>query len=161
MSLPSPRGSGVRATAGVVFFAAYLAAMSASVIPRLSFGVARLLDPWTHLNETWIRTLARQRGGEYAAAIASIARALPPDATYGLVDAVDLRDGGGYWIRFDLAPRKAIYLGTLEDLRRDPRPAELLVAEGRKLVLARPGPEPSELWGANELARALEATDAR
>ena len=161
MNEASPRRGGGRTVGGLLLVGAFLAAVSASVLPRLSFGVARLLETWPHLGESLPRTLARQRGAEYAAAIATISRAIPRTATYGLFDENDLRDGGSYWVRFDLAPRQAIYLGTLADLRRDPRAARRLLAEGMKLVLARPGPEPSELWGEAELAHALEAGDAR
>jgi hypothetical protein len=52
----------------------------------------------------------------YVARIETIRRAIPRDGEYLLVDGGTELEGGAYWVRFELAPRRARYLGRLSEL---------------------------------------------
>jgi hypothetical protein len=98
---------------------------------------------------------ARRRifGAEYVAAIERMRRAIPPDGAYWLVDAQPSEQGALYWIRFDLAPRRAELLGRLDEL---PPAAELRRrrARGARLVVVAYGRErPPRLLYRSELLR--------
>jgi hypothetical protein len=71
-----------------------------------------------HLGETPVEGRARIFGPAYTDAIEEIRRAIPKDAAYLLVDAGG-KTGSAYWVRFDLAPRRPILLGTPEQIRRE------------------------------------------
>jgi len=57
----------------------------------------------------------RIQGDAYVDAVEGIARIVPRDGAYFLVDAGPYRKGAAYWARFDLAPRKALFLGRPDD----------------------------------------------
>jgi hypothetical protein len=58
----------------------------------------------------------RLEGEPYVRGIDAIRAAVPEDEPYLLVEGGRLTDGDTYWVRFDLAPRRAILLGRLADL---------------------------------------------
>lgn len=144
-----------RSVLGLLLAAAFVAAIAASTLPAIAPAVATLFVAFDHAAESGPQALARMSGEEYAAAIAEIARRLPPDATYALADAVHLREGGGYWVRHDLAPRRPVYLGSLAEVAAQPDRARELLATGLPLVVAHGSPGPPELWGSAELERWL------
>jgi|GEM_PF-2660699 len=57
---------------------------------------------------------ARCFGDSYTRAIDEIRKALPADRAYLLVDGGRPQDGDAYWVRYDLAPRPAVFAGQLE-----------------------------------------------
>ena len=61
---------------------------------------------------------ARRRvlGERWVDAVDGIRRAVPENGAYLLVNGGLEWEGGPYWARFDLAPRRAIYLGQLAEL---------------------------------------------
>ncbi len=61
---------------------------------------------------------ARLFGGEYARAVELIRRQVPVEQAYGLVAGDSAQGGGVLWVRYDLAPRRAVYLGELARLTR-------------------------------------------
>lgn len=73
------------------------------------------------------REAARRRvlGDAWVEMVAAIRRAVPPDGAYLLVDATPEEEGGAYWVRYELAPRRAIFLGKVMELP----PPERLAAE--------------------------------
>lgn len=157
----SGRGPARRRPAlGLLLAAVFAAAVAASALPALAPAVATIFAAFDHAPESGPQALARMSGGEYAAAIEAIARRLPPDATYGLIDAVHLREGGGYWVRHDLAPRRAVYLGSLAEVAERPEGARELLARGLPLIVAHGSPGAPELWGADDLERWLAAPRA-
>jgi hypothetical protein len=103
--------------AGLVALAAYLA-----------FGVpTALVASWTRAGAS--RTAARDgaeaalvrfRGPEYAAAIARIREALPEDAEYLILESP-----AQMMVRFDLAPRRAVFGGNAKNLAANVTPALL------------------------------------
>lgn len=61
---------------------------------------------------------ARRRvlGPRWVDGIERIRRAVPENGAYLLVNGGLDWEGGPYWARFDLAPRRAIYLGVLSEM---------------------------------------------
>lgn len=58
----------------------------------------------------------RVLGPRWVDSVDRIRRAVPENGTYLLVNGGLEWEGGPYWVRFDLAPRRAIYLGQLAEL---------------------------------------------
>jgi hypothetical protein len=58
----------------------------------------------------------RVHGEDYVAAIERIRRTIPRDGEYLIVNGAAEWQGGPYWVRFDLAPRRARYLGLLSEM---------------------------------------------
>lgn len=90
---------------------------------------AALLSSWQKLTEASVAVhdgaeaaLVRQRGPDYAAAIARIRGALPEDAEYLLFD---VSAGVDMIVKFDLAPRRAVFGGRLPDFAPNVTPALL------------------------------------
>jgi hypothetical protein len=61
---------------------------------------------------------ARRRafGAAWVDAVEEIRRRIPEDGSYALVDAQPVEQGAYYWIRHDLAPRRAVFLGRMSRL---------------------------------------------
>jgi len=84
--------------------------------------------------ETPSEERVRAYGPEYTRAIAEIRRTIPEDGAYILISGSPEAEGAPYWVKYDLAPRRAVYLGELGSLqpverlrRRMPRAARWVV----------------------------------
>jgi len=96
----------------------------------------------------------RIQGSAYVDAIRGIARIVPRDGAYFLVDAGPFRRGAAYWARFDLAPRKALFLGRPDDpADRAALAGRLAVAPDLPVVAARGDREPPILLDARSFRR--------
>ncbi len=119
----------------VLFFAA--------AIPPALQRTCQLLQAEAALaGESLTASRARMYGPAYVQAIDQIRAAIDPDEPYLLVEAGGPRQGGVYWVRYDLAPRRAIFLGRLDELT----PRDLRRIQGANLrhvvVALGPGPPP-------------------
>lgn len=108
--------------------AAGLLALGAYLLPAVFLGLAaawgRVHAARTEVRDDAWAALARQRGKPYADGIARIREALPEDSEYLIIE----NDGAGdaaMIVRFDLAPRRAIFGGNARDLRANVTPAKL------------------------------------
>jgi hypothetical protein len=79
---------------------------------------------------------ARVYGEAYTRAIDEIRRAIPAGGGYLLVEGGRPQDGGAYWVRYDLAPRRAVYLGLLGELTDARRLRKRIGANLRQVVVA-------------------------
>lgn len=77
---------------------------------------------------------SRAYGPIYTHEIEVIRRTIPRDGAYVLFNGRPEEEGGPLWIKFDLAPRRAIFLGDLDDIgdverlkKRIPRAARWVV----------------------------------
>lgn len=84
--------------------------------------------------EAPVQERIRCYGPAYTEQIEAIRRTIPPDGAYVLLNGDAGEDGGPLWVKFDLAPRRAVYLGYLKDLgsaerlkRRMPRAARWVI----------------------------------
>jgi hypothetical protein len=95
---------------------------------------------------------ARRRflGEPWARAIDEIRQVIPPDGEYLLASAEGAEDT--YWIRFELAPRRALFLGRWSRL-----PAGALLPPGpRWVVVAFEEPRPPLLLTREEFLRRVD-----
>ena len=84
-------------------------------------------------------SLARLRGPDYVAAIQRIREELPADSEYLLIGATD---GADVFVRFDLAPRRAIFGGESKDIAHNVTPAKLASLPEWAVVPRLDGPGP-------------------
>jgi hypothetical protein len=82
---------------------------------RTSAGIAELLR---HAGESFAETRVRVYGESYVARIDEIRRTIPETGTYLLVDTARATDDK-YLVRYDLAPRRPIFLGWMSSRRRE------------------------------------------
>ena len=101
---------------------------------------------------------ARVHGVEYTRAIDQIRGELPPGDAYLLVMGGAPNSGGAYWVRYDLAPRRAFYFGRLDDFTSSAQVRHLLPTNLRHVVVAFDSKEPPRLY---ERYRFLEEIDRR
>ena len=109
----------------------------------LKTAYTRLTEGLPHLGEAPPTARRRVFGVPYTAAIEGIRRALPPDSVYVLINADDKDDGFPLWVRYDLAPNRAIYLGRLSKLPPNVRRA--FPRGGQPVVLTDGDREPPRL----------------
>lgn len=103
-----------------------LVALVAFLVLRLP---AALAASWSCVTAAWRdraldadSALARVRGPEYVAAIHRIREELPADSEYLLLAAAG---GADVFVRFDLAPRRAMFGGEPKDVAYNVTPAKL------------------------------------
>lgn len=120
----------------VVFLAVSLPWMASRSAKRAAHAIR-------HLDETRVEGRARVFGPAYTGAIEEIRRAIPKDAAYLLIDAGG-KSGAAYWVRFDLAPRRPILLGTPEQIRRE-KASKDLSSRPRWIVIVPPSAGPPAL----------------
>lgn len=122
------------ATLALVLLATHLAV----AVPRALLRSAREgRNLIANRHETPFQKRARNFGSGYAEAIERIRRKIPPDGAYLLINTHrDFEEGGPLWIKFDLAPRRAVYLGKLDRLGSAERLRRRLPRAARWVVLA-------------------------
>jgi hypothetical protein len=126
------RSGSVFATVALALFALFLAI----AVPRaLGRSYHRILDACHHAGETPAEARERVFGLAYTAAVDGIRRTIPPDGSYLLVNGERRDEGGPYWVRYDLAPRRALFLGRLRALRQRNLRTQL-TREARWVVIA-------------------------
>jgi hypothetical protein len=98
--------------------------------------VRRIYWAFAYAGETPIQERSRSFDPLYTQAIEDIRRTIPPHATYALVDADPDELGSVLWVRFDLAPRRPVYLGFLRDLSKPAVVRRRLVRDVRWVIVA-------------------------
>jgi len=88
-----------------------------------------------HGRETPFGERSRRFGPVYTDAIGSLRDAISPRETYLLVDRGDLI-GAENWVRYELAPRPAIFLGRWADLPSGSTLRKAFPRDARKVVIA-------------------------
>src|SRR4029077_11555952 len=89
-----------------------------------------------HGGETAAAGGVRVFGTPYVDTIRAMRRAIPPDGIYGLIDGEPDIEGAALWVRHDLAPRKAVFLGKLAQLPGPRRLRGRLPERARWVVVA-------------------------
>lgn len=95
-------------------------------------------------------------GPSYVGAIERIRRAIPPDGEYLLVRDGTVWEGNAYWVRFELAPRPARYLGPWTELPDAETLRRRMPAGPRFVVIAAGQPRPPLLMEREDFLRAVE-----
>jgi hypothetical protein len=86
--------------------------------------------------ETPFQERARVYGPIYTHAIETIRRTIPRDGAYLLINGDSQIQGGQFWVKFDLAPRRAVYLGELDNLESVNRLKKRMPRAARWVVIA-------------------------
>lgn len=150
--------------AGSVLRAAALALLAVSLLAALPLAVLRvgrrLYEVVPLAGETARAAHARVLGAAAAEALDKIRRTIPPDGAYLLLDGGTEWQGATYWVRFELAPRRARYMGRLSEMasssQRELRRSLSLPGGPRWVVIALPH-GPAVLIDRGDLLRRMEA----
>ncbi len=115
----------------LVLFAVYLAVATPWALLKAAQSA---LQSFRVAGETPLEERLRTYGPMYTHGIERIRRTIPEDGAYLLVNGDPKEEGGPLWVKFDLAPRRAVFLGKLDDLddvdrfrKRIPRAARWVV----------------------------------
>jgi hypothetical protein len=150
--------------AGSVLRAVALALLAVSLLAALPLTVLRvgrrLLEVPQLAGEDARGAHARVLGAAAASALDSIRRTIPPGGDYLLLDGGAEWQGATYWVRFELAPRRARYVGRLSEMssssERELRRSLSLPGGPRWVVIALPH-DPAVLIDRGDLLRRLDA----
>jgi hypothetical protein len=130
----------------------------AVAVPLAVLHAGRKVVEAAQAHESLDEARARVHGVEYTRAIDQIRRELPPGDAYLLVMGGEPKSGGAYWVRYDLAPRRAFYFGRLDDFTSSAQVRHALPTNLRHVVVAFDSKEPPRLY---ERYRFLEEIDRR
>jgi hypothetical protein len=86
--------------------------------------------------ETPYQERARCYGPVYTYEIEKIRKTIPRDGAYVLINGDPSEQGGPFWVKFDLAPRRAVYLGDLDNLGSIDRLKKRMPRAARWVVIA-------------------------
>lgn len=152
--------------AGSVLRAVALALLAVSLLAAVPLAVLRvgrrLVEVVPLAGENARGAHVRILGIAAAEALESIRRTIPPGSDYLLLDGGQEWEGATYWVRFELAPRRARYVGRLNEMSGQTGPLRELRQtlsrpdEPRWVVIAFPR-DPAVLLDRGELLRRMEA----
>lgn len=135
--------------------------VAASLVPAARIGAGQIRDAFRYAGEDPASARRRVFGEAYTAEIERIRRTLPPFAPYLLVDGAMPEEVGAFWVRFDLAPRRALMLGPWEELPPAHRLRGRLPGGPVWVVIAHRSGKPPQLVDRWTFLRLLEERDAR
>lgn len=127
----SPRS--LLATLALGLFAVFLAAsLFRAAVESVQKGVLM----YRLRGETPLQERSRCYGAAYTREIEAIRRTIPPGGAYILINGDSGEHGGPFWVKFDLAPRRAYYLGELDKLENVERLRGRIPRAARWVVIA-------------------------
>lgn len=145
----------------LVALAAFGLFLATSLPVALGTSANRLLQALRRAGESPEAARLRVFGIPYVDTIATIRRSIPPDGVYALIDGEPGDEGAALWVRHDLAPRKAVFLGKMHQLPGVRRLRSRMPARARWVVIAYAGGRPPELVERFRFLAALEARRGR
>jgi len=125
---------GVGSLVSLLALALFTAFLAISLPPALSRSLDFIKLALRLRGEPVLDQRVRVWGASYTVAIEEIRRIIPRDAAYVIVESEASPAGAPLWVRFDLAPRRAVFLGQMAKLgspqrarRRIPRTVDWVV----------------------------------
>lgn len=126
---------------------------SGSLISSLALGLfvvyLAVATPWALLKaarsallsfrvagETPLEERLRTYGPMYSNGIEKIRRTIPENGAYLLINGDPKEEGGPLWVKFDLAPRRAVFLGKLDEIDDADRLRKRIPRAARWVVIA-------------------------
>jgi len=106
-------------------------------------------------NEDLDAARRRSLGDPWVSAIAEIRRTIPREGEYLLVNGGMEWEGGPLWVRFDLAPRRARFLGPWSELPDSETLRRRLPPGPRWVIIAFREPQPPVLMNREEFLHVL------
>jgi hypothetical protein len=113
-----------------------------------------------YAGETPLQERSRTFDPSYVQAIEQMRRTIPRDGMYALVDADPVEQGSVFWVRFDLAPRRAVSLGFLQELRSARIFRERMIPDAGWVIVASVS-RPPVLYERHDFVAKLRAGDFR
>ncbi|HSS77582.1 MAG TPA: hypothetical protein VLV54_12655 [Thermoanaerobaculia bacterium] len=120
----------------------------------------RIVESVSRIGEDSQQARRRALGAPWVAAEGAIARVIPADGDYLLVDGGGERQGATLFLRYQLAPRRARFVGRLSEVTDPSQWAASLPTSSRWVVVAYPR-RPPVLVDRTDFARWLETTLGR
>lgn len=151
---PRARRPGLRPTPAAVLLLVALAVAAPLAAGR---ALKRIASALHHAFEPPAAARERVLGVPYVRAVAAIRAAVPAGGAYALVEGGDPADGGALWVRYELAPRRAVDLGSLSALPPPSRLAAALPAGVEWAVVSNGRYAPPTLLRREALLRRLAA----
>jgi hypothetical protein len=105
-----------RSSIATVVLALFAAGLTVSLGWSAAKSARRIEKAFLYAGESTLQERSREFGAPYARRVEEIRRAIPRDGAYALVDGDNTELGGALWVRFDLEPRRAVFLGLRKDL---------------------------------------------
>ncbi|MEA2601875.1 MAG: hypothetical protein QOF89_2867 [Acidobacteriota bacterium] len=130
-----PAASSVLRALALAFFAA---ALLLAMPEMAEIAGKRIHQAVSMLGEDSGQARRRFLGPAYVAAVDEVRRAIPPDGEYLLVDGGFERQGAALFLRYELAPRRARFVGRLTEVKDPSRWAASLPQGPRWVVVAYP-----------------------
>ena len=134
--------------------------VTAAVRPAVSGACARLRAARVHRGETAVEARRRCFGPAFVDGVDRLRATLGPDEPYYLVEGGDPNAGGALWVRYELAPHRAIFLGRFSRLAASGRLRRQVATNIHRVAVALgPGRSPID-WQRFELLAALAKREA-
>jgi hypothetical protein len=149
-------GSVLRALALALFAAALVLAVPEAA----EIAGKRIVLAVSRLGEDSHQARRRFLGSAYVAAVDEIRRAIPPGGEYLLADGGAERQGAAVFLRYELSPRRAHFVGRLRDVKDPVQWASSLPTKPRWVVVAYPG-KPAALVARVDFPRWVETAIGR
>ena len=130
--------------------------LAAGALRPVAVSILRMASALRFESGATVEARSRIFGIPYTRAVDAIRKQIPGDAPFALVEAGDEGLGGTLWLRYDLAPRKAIDLGSLETLAAQPEEIRRLPAEVRWIVVSHGDRAAAELLDRRQMAALVE-----
>jgi hypothetical protein len=154
--------------AGSVLRTVALALLAVSLLAALPLAALRvgrrLVEVVPLAGENARGAHVRMLGAAATDALDSIRRAVPPGGDYLLLDGGEELQGATYWVRFELAPRRARYVGRLSEMSGPSGPSQqmqlrqvLSLPGGPRWVVVAFPRDPAVLLDRGELLRRMDA----
>jgi len=123
----------VFATLALGLFAVFLAvSLSRAAFETVKNGILLYRTRY----DTPLKDRSYAYGPVYTHEIEKIRRTIPRDGAYILINGDPGEQGGPFWVKFDLAPRRAVYLGELDKLDSVDRLKKRMPRAARWVVIA-------------------------
>jgi hypothetical protein len=102
----------------VLVLAVFFLGLTVSLGWTSAKALRRIQKAFLYAGESALAERSREFGAPYARKVEEIRRAIPRNEVYALVDGDNdgVKIGGTLWVRFDLAPRRAVFLGPRKNL---------------------------------------------
>lgn len=124
-----------RSIPALLVLALFAAFLVESLPPALDFAEEQIKLARRHRHETSLQERQRFWGANYTARIEQIRRAIPEDGVYLMVNGDPVDQGAPIWVRFDLAPRRALLLGR-DEIRNPKQLRKRIPRRARWVVIA-------------------------
>ncbi len=123
---PAAGPAALQKTARIGLLAVVGLFLSLNAPAALMKSLRRIKQGWELRNETLIESRTRLFGAGYVESVESIRRSILPDGDYLLVIRRGAEEEAALWVRYDLAPRRALLFdqsGAVLIRGQEPRPA--------------------------------------